>query len=239
MEPQLSNYDLSALGVLARLRGLKSEMAPKFAVLREAKTPGAARKRFERMCKRGVLATSKLPAGSQLFRLSAKGVKMIGAPPSFADPPTQGICYDMIASGACGWRTQEFIFLTRSELDALVEKLSPLSKPLKHHGRFILRAFQAEGTEPKEQRIEWHLHFWLAEFKPAEQLAQRIEVIARQLPKSAPFFEDAKQMGLLGVTVAVPSAGVKTTLDAVTFPLEVSVVVVEELAATVSNSLQI
>lgn len=238
MESEPSNYDLSALGVLARVRGIQAEVACKYAVLREAKTLGSTQKRFERAVKRGLLATSKLPAGPQMFRLSAKGVKLTGAPPCFADAPTQGVCYDMVASAACGWRTQEFIFLTRSELDALVEKLSPLSKPLKHHGRFVLRAFQAEGTESKEQRIKWHLHFWLAEFKPAEHLAQRLEVIANQLTKSAPFFEDAKQMGLLGVTVAVPSAGVKTTLDAVTFPLEVSVVVVEELAATVSNSLK-
>ncbi len=229
----IPDFESAAVSVLARFRGLQAEVAPNYAVLRDVKTPGAARKRFERMAKKGLLAASKLPAGPQVFRLSAMGVKLTGAPPSFADAPTLGVSYDMIAASHLGWRTGEFIFLTRSELDALAAELTPNSEPLKHHGRLLLRSSRTAGPG---HDLEWHLHFWLAEFKPAEQLARRIEVIAKQLPGSAPLFEAAKEMGLLGVTVAVPSVGVKATLEAMSFPLEVSPVVVEDLAVAVSKT---
>src|SRR5262245_43411959 len=151
MESTLSPYDLAALRVLARVRGMQPEVACKYAVLREAKTLDATRKRFERLTSKGLLATSKLSAGSQMFRLSKQGVKVTGAPPSFADAPTQAVCYDMIASAACGWRANDFVFLTRSEFLALIEQLSPDSKLAKPHGRFLLRPFGTTTPETTHQ----------------------------------------------------------------------------------------
>lgn len=235
MKEVLNNYDHAVLQTLARVRGLRAKTAPKYPKLNVVKNEEASRKRFERLEQSGLLAKSSLPAGSQLFRLSRKGVQLTGAPNSFADAPTESVAYDMVAASSCGWRTDEFVFLTREEFVLICEQLYPEFKIARFPGRFLLRTIKRPTRNSEEPQSETHLHFWLAEFKPAEQLARRIEVVVEHLTKSSPFFQEAIHAGIFGITVAVPTEGVKATLDQKKFPIEITIVVLEELSTTFAN----
>jgi hypothetical protein len=231
MDAPFSSYEQALLNTLARVRGLRPEMSLKYPQLRGVRSLEAARKRFERMEIKGLLAKSNLPTGPQIFRLSRRGVQLTGAPSSFADAPTQSVAYEMIAVSACGWRNTEFLFLTRQELVDVCTNLHPGFAMERFPGRFLLRTGTRHGNESELAAAETHLHFWIAEFKPAEQLARRIEVASQQLAKSSPFFAQAFRSGVMGISVAVPTAGVKATLKRSPFKIEVSIEVVQELAA--------
>lgn len=233
MQDSLNSYDQAVVKTLKRLRGLRPKMASKYPKLDAVKNEESSRKRFERLEKHGLVAKSSLPAGPQIFRLSRKGVQLTGAPNSFADAPTEAVAYDMLAASSCGWKLDEFVFLTREEFVVICTQLCPEFQMAKFPGRFLLRTIKR--TTDNSEQAETHLHFWLAEFKPAEQLARRIEVIVEHLTKSNAFFGEAIRAGLFGITVAVPTAGVKATLEQKKFPIETSIVVLDELSTTFAN----
>lgn len=235
MQEALNSYDQAVCKTLARVRGLRPETALKYQKLKAVMTVGATRKRFDRLVEKGLAAKSNLPAGPQIYRSSRKGVQLTGAPSSFADAPTEAVAYDMVATSSCGWRTDEFVFLTRVEFIAICEQLYPGFRIERFPGRFLLRTIKRSTANSEKPESEAHLHFWLAEFKPAEQLARRVEVIVEHLTKSNPFFEEAIRAGLFGITIAVPTAGVKATLEQKTFPVETSIVVLDELSTTFAN----
>src|SRR5436190_20540519 len=139
MKADLNSYDQAVLKTLARVRGLRPRVAPKYPKLDVVKKEEASRKRFERLEQTGLLAKSSLPAGPQMFRLSRKGVQLTGAPNSFADAPTESVAYDMVATSSCGWRTDEFVFLTREEFVVICQQLCAEFNIARFPGRFLLR----------------------------------------------------------------------------------------------------
>lgn len=217
------------LEILARVRGARVDSLLQYSPLKKAGTSETLRKRCDRLVAKGWLSKSSLPGGSQLFRLSKKGAKLTGAPDSYAETPTAAIAYEMLATSSCAWRTDEFQFLTRQEFDALCVELFPGFSMERHQGRFLLRRASSQLSEA-------HLHFWLAEFKPAAQLAARVVAIINALTKTSPLFSELNRRGLFGISIPVPTEGVAETLRLKALPTNISIVIVPELSVTAVTS---
>lgn len=212
------------LKILGRVRAASIEALFKYPGL-EAVTPDTLRKRCDRLVEKGLLGKSAIPGSTQIYRLSKKGVQLVGAPASYAEPLTAATAYDSVAASHCGWEKDRFVFLTRQEWLALGSELSPGFAMERQQGRFLLRRVSVDPPETH------YLHFWLAEFKPADQLARRIHAISSALTKANPLFPELIQRDLFGVSVAVPTQGVADTLlNHQPFPVPVVPIVVPELA---------
>src|SRR5262245_55281161 len=120
MKEALTTFDKAVLETLLRTRGLQVATARRFQKLSGIKSGEAIRKRFERLRDTGYLASSKLPSGRQLFRLSEKGVNATGAPRAWANSPTTTIAAEMLSVSSFAWNTDEFLFLTRAEVEKLI-----------------------------------------------------------------------------------------------------------------------
>jgi hypothetical protein len=226
MSESWSSRDKKTLATLERLRGARAETLLNYPCLKPLPSGEAARKQLERLRDQGLLASSPLPRGSALFRLSRKGVALTGAPPAYASSPSTGIAAEMLAVSALAWRTDEFLFLTKSEMEALLAGLTSDPEPPKVSGRFVLRPVKTAGDNPPVSELR--LHAFLAEMRPAEELVKRASVIVQNL-KRGHIFAELIQARLLGLTIAVPSRGVKTSLTGKPFEIETSIVIVEEL----------
>ena len=180
------------LATIARVRGVRAETLLHFPQLKSDRSADAARKPLERLCDQGFLAASSLPRGSRLFRLSSKGVAVTGAPPAYANSPSSGIAAEMLAVSTLAWRMEEFLFLTKPELDELLSKIAPDAEKPRHAGRFVLRPAKTAGGEAPEL----HLHAFMAELRPAEDLARRAGVVLDNLRRS-PIFRDLIRAGQL------------------------------------------
>jgi hypothetical protein len=233
MSESLSHRDKTTIATVGRVRGTRAETLLQYAQLKTARSADAARKQLERLCAQSYLAASPLPRGSRLFRLSNKGVVITGAPPAYANSPSTGIAAEMLAVSALAWQTEEFLFLTKSEVEDLLGNSGPDSAMPRLTSRFVLRPVKADGDEAGAVS-ELHLHAFLAELRPADELARRVEVIFQQATRN-PLLAVLIQVGLFGVTVAVPSPGVKASLKARIFPFETSVVVVEDIQDLVAH----
>ncbi len=232
MRKKLSSLDLAALAIIARSRGARAEKVARHPLFK-TESIDAVRKRLERLCDQGLLVASKLPRGPQIFRLSHEGVALTGAPAAYANSPSAGIGADMIAvSELC--LHEGFIFLTKAELEELLAKLAPDSERPRLTGRFVLRLVKAADGNSSASSSELHLHAFLAELRPADDLARRAGVVIDSLRRS-PVFRDLIQTNLLGLTLAVPSRGVKASLEAKSFAVETSIVVVEELQDLIAH----
>jgi hypothetical protein len=131
----------------------------------------------------------------------------------------------MLSVSAFGWRTDEFLFLTASERDAIFDELAKGCAG-KVTGRLLLRSkLPPSVTFGSTER---HIHQWLAELRPAAELAKRVAIIVQKVNQLS-LFNDFISTGVFGVTVAVPSSGVKAALDAHVLPVVTETVVVEEL----------
>ncbi len=219
------------LKILGKVRAATIEALFKYPDLAEAGTPDTLRKRCDRLTERGLLAKSNLPGSTQLYRLSKKGAQLVGAPASYAEALTAAVAYDSVAASNCGWQKDLFVILTRQELLTLGSQLSPEFSMERNQGRFLLRRVSVGPPETH------HLHFWLAEFKPADQLARRIHAISSALTKANPLFDQLIQRGLFGISVAVPTQGVADTLlNHQPFPVPVHPIVVPELVHLAEKS---
>ena len=107
MSKSLSHSDNAILAKLLRVRGLRPETE-------------AERKRMERLAGAGYLAKSKMPRGPQLFRFSRKGAEQMGAPKSWAASPSPGVAGEMLVASALTRKSDNFLFLTKPECDALM-----------------------------------------------------------------------------------------------------------------------
>jgi|ERR1041385_1484752 hypothetical protein len=231
MSESLSSRDKTTLATFARVRGARAETLLKYPCLKPARSADAARKQLERLCDQGSLAASALPRGSRLFRLSSKGVALTGAPAAYATSPSAGIAAEMIAVSTLAWR-DEFLFPTKAELDDLLAELARGSEWPKHNGRFVLRPVTTAG--PNGPVTEFRLNAFLAELRPADELVKRAGVIVQNLSRSI-LFAELIQARLLGLTIAVPSHGVKTSLAGKLPEAEASIVVVEELQDIIAH----
>ena len=227
MSENLSHRDQTTLAVLARVRGARAETLLNYSQLKSERSADAARKHLERLCDQGFLAASALPRGSRLFRLSSKGVALTGAPPAYANSPSTGIAAEMLAVSTLAWRMEEFLFPTKAELEELLGSSGPDSSKPRLTSRCVLRPVKTDGDNTGAAS-ELHFHAFLAELRPVEEMAKRIEIIIQQASRSA-VLAGLIQTGLFGVTAAVASRGVKATLEGKTFAVQTSLVVVEEL----------
>lgn len=219
------------LKILGRVRAASIEALFKYPDLAEAGTPDTLRKRCDRLTERGLLAKSNLPGSTQLYRLSKMGAQLVGAPASYAEPLTAATAYDSVAASHCGWEKDRFVFLTRQEWLALGSELSPGFAMERQQGRFLLR--RVSSHPPVTHRLQ----FWLAEFKPAVDLARRVHAISNALVKAHPLFPELIQRDLFGISVAVPTQGVADTLlNHRPFPVPVDPIVVPELAPVAKSS---
>ena len=233
MSESFSSRDKITLHTIARVRGVRAETLLHYLQLKAGRSAEATRKQLERLCASGFAAASALPRGSRLFRLSRKGVALTGAPAAYAGSPSTGIAADMIAVSSLAWRTDEFLFPTKTELEELLAGLAPDSEKPKPAVRFVLRPVKADGDNGRSSAV-LHLHAFMAELRPADDLARRAGVVLDGLRRSA-VFRDLIQARLLGFTIAVPSRGVKASLEGKPFEIETSIVVVEELQDLIAH----
>jgi hypothetical protein len=232
MSEKLSSRDLAVLFIIARTRGARAKTIARHPLFK-TESADAVRKRLERLCDQGFLVASKLPRGPQIFRLSQKGVALTGAPAAYANSPSAGIAADMIAvSELC--LQEECLFPTRAELEELFAEIASDSERPRLAGRFVLRLVNTAGGDRSGASSELHLHAFLAELRTADDLARRAGVVIDSLRRS-PVFRDLIQANLLGLTICAPSRGVKASLEARIFPVETSVVVVEELQDLIAH----
>lgn len=221
MTTSLSDQDLEAFDVLSRVRAMTSKTAARYKEFGGA-SEEAVRKRLERLAQRGLLATSELPSGVQIFRLAKKALEITGSPSSWAASPSAGVLAEALSVSGVAWHP-ELLFPTRSELDEILKDLAGEKveiPPRVAQSRFALRTLKVNS----ELRVD----YWLSELRPAADLARRAEVIAKNL-SAVPIFGKLSLAGLLGLSVAVPSEGVRHTLSGHTFSLPTEIVVVDEL----------
>jgi hypothetical protein len=217
----------AALAILGRVRLLRATRAPQYPALTGANEE-AIRKQFERACtgEHAYLAKTSLPAGPQVFHLSRKGAQFIGAPVTWADAIAPGTAALWLSISSFAWR-QDISVLSTSERSALLQRLSPAEDVSKIPGTFVLRTFQIP-TPTNGTTTETHLHYWLAEIRPADQLVRRVEVILQHLQICKPF-SALMELGLFGVTVIVPTNEAKETIQQHKCSIHLEVLVLEEL----------
>jgi len=214
------------IDLTARTRGIRAETASRYPQLKKAGNPAAIGKRMDRQCEKGVLASSPLPKGPKIYRLSNKGVRLTGSPSCWASAPTTSIAAEMLSVGCLGLMSAEYVFPTHSELRSLLANLTNEPLPARLPGRFVLRSGPISSSDI--QKSEMHVHALLSELRPADHLKKRVEIIVENLGHTKVFAE-LIELHLFGVTVAVPNAVVKNTLGTQTFPVPTNVVVIEEL----------
>jgi hypothetical protein len=73
MNATISAQDKPVFNILHRVRAIRPETLARYGELKGA-SDEAVRKRVERLVEKDFLATSALPSGRQIFRLSCKGV---------------------------------------------------------------------------------------------------------------------------------------------------------------------
>lgn len=230
MKKNLSNIDMLVLEIVTRLRGVRAETLVHLAKFADI-TVEALRKRMERLCETGYLAASALPVGQKIFRLTAKGTKLLGAPACFANSPSTNIAVEILSVSFLACQSGEFVFPKRLEFDALLSELSkvadvepPAAKALPTTGRFCIR--QASRKDEQGQTIsESQLLFLISELRPADQLVKRAEVVLQNLSRTH-VFSSLISVGLLGVAIVVPTEGVKATLEKMHLPSGTAIQVV-------------
>lgn len=230
MNESLSAWDTALLWILARVRGLRPETALKYTKLRSAGGIEAVRKRMDRLAEKGFLAKSSLPKG-QIFRLSHKGVRITGAPAAFANSPSGAIAAEMLSVSSFGWRNPDYMFLLNSERDVLMGDLTGGAELPKITGRFFLRSLHKGELHATQD--ETRLHYWLAEIRPAGDLAKRVSIIVENTNR-VQVFSNLMKTSLFGITIAVPTRAVKVSLDRKSFPLPTEIHVVPELQILIS-----
>jgi hypothetical protein len=224
MNATISAQDKPVLDILHRVRAILPETAGRYGQLKGA-SDEALRKRMERLAEKDFLATSALPSGRQIFRLSRKGVKLTGSPTSWAASPTCGILAEALSVSALAWKKDDFLFPTRSEFERLLKDLGGEQiqvPPRVTRSRFVLRTMKGE------HQPEMRLDYWLAELRPAAALASRAEVVAINIA-AVPVFKRLIAAGLFGISIAVPTNGVRATLETNALSIPAHIVVVEEL----------
>jgi hypothetical protein len=227
MKDSVNILDQGILEILARVRGARVQTLLKYPKTNGAGNEEAMRKRLERLCDKGYLASSSLPIGPKIFRLSHKGVKITGAPTSFAASPSASIAAEILAGSSFGYRHEDFVLLTRIECNKLLDEFTRDANQPKIMGRFVLRRIKCRN-ESGQIVSEIHVHMLLAELRPASELAHRIEIIVQNLLRTA-IFHDLIAAALFGFTVVVPSVGVKKSLEEQSLPVETAIEVLEEL----------
>jgi DNA-binding PadR family transcriptional regulator len=223
----LSQWDLALLEVLARVRGIRPETVLKYSKLKIPGGSEAIRKRLDRLCDKGLLAKSSLPRGGQIYRLSHKGVRLTGASAAFANSPSVSIAAEMLSISSVAWKTSDYLFPTNVERDSFLAELAENSSMAKVHARLFLRLNKTQDRRDNSAQ-ETCIHYWLAELRPPNDLQKRTEIIVQNLLRIGIFLE-LNHVGLFGITIAVPSHGVKASLDASSFPVSTETLVVEEL----------
>lgn len=217
----------AALAILGQVRLLRAATALKYPALIGA-SEEAMRKQLERACagEHPYLAKTSLPAGPQVFHLSRKGAQFIGASETWADTITPGTAALWLSISSFAWR-QDLSILSTSERSALLRVLSPGADVSKIPGTFVLRSFQIP-TPTNGTTTETRVHYWLAELRPTHQLVRRVEVILQHLQRCQPFTE-LRELGLFGITVVVPTNEAKEALLHHKCPIDLEVLVLEEL----------
>jgi hypothetical protein len=230
MKEELPAITKALLLFLAAVRGTRAATAVKFLASTFKCTEGAMRKRLDRMAKEGLIVAASLPSGPQLYRLTRKGVQLTGAPVCFSDPPTVAVLYEMIATSNCACQTDKFLFLTRQDFLGIMCERDSAFKADKIPGRFLFHnGLDESSNSPKSQLPGTRLAFWLAEFRPPDQLASRISTVADGLLKTSPLFRELIDHDLFEIAVAVPSEGVQRSLDERQYSVRVTPIVVSEL----------
>jgi hypothetical protein len=219
------------LEFLPRVRGVTIDLLATHPKVKNVVTRDAVRKHAERTCEKGILACSPLPGGGSILRLSHHGVRLTGAPKAWAASPTAGIASEMIAASTLALKA-DFEFPTCAEVHSLLDELSKNCDQPRLQGRLLFRTFAA-NSDSSDKEPETRLHYLLAELRTPENLQKRVEVVVENL-KRTKLIAELIELGLFGITVAVPSAGAKTALETKSFPVETSVVIVEELKALVA-----
>lgn len=222
MNEMLTPLDMIILLLCACTRGMWPEMAVRYGCLKAASNPEAIRKRMERLCDKGFLAHSKLPSGLRIFRLTHKGVALMNAPKAFASSPTLGIAVEMLSVASFAAKSEEFVFPTHEEMNAVLSELTGTNITLKVPGRFVWRF---SGPAPDTAKSDVCFHYWLAEPpRPADKLAKRVQVVFEKLIQNKAI-ADLVELGLFGFTVVVPSEGFRATFNTYRFPVETDTVV--------------
>lgn len=219
MPEKLSPLDLAVLRYLAVVRGARAIAAATFLSSSFTCSEEAMRKRLERLAKKGLVVAMAMASGQQLYRLTKNGVKLTGAPSSYSDSPTIGVLYEMIATSNCACNPKNFHFLTRQDFMGMMRERDPAFACEDYPGRFTFHLLPAETR----------LAFWLAEFRPAEQLAARVATIAENVQKTSPLFRELVELNFFEVAIAVPSDGVAHTLKQNQYAVPIAPVVIPQL----------
>lgn len=193
----------------------------------DAGSEEAFRKRIERLCKDGYLACSKLPRGQQIYRLSKKGVELVGAPPSYSSQPTLNLAAEGLSASFLAVKSKAFVFPTPSGLTELLQKLGFGDKPPKISVRLLLRK-TAENEKTSFPEPETHLHALISELRTADQLTARAKTIFDKLMLIT-LFSELHNAQVFGITVCVPTEAFKTSMLSKDLPSGTMVEVIEDL----------
>jgi hypothetical protein len=227
MQRSAKNLEIEILKVLTRTRGVRLDLLMKFNRVVAGRSQEALRKHLERMCVKGLLAKSAMPSGSQLFRFSKKGSQTVGAPASWAQSPSSGVVSEIVSVCAVAGDTDKYLFLTREESQKTLSALGHVGEIPKLPGRLVFRSVELRD-ETGRINCETHLKLWISELRPPEHLAKRVHIIAENLQRHA-VFARLIEARVFGLTLAVPSLGVKASLEILPFPVPTEICVVEEL----------
>jgi hypothetical protein len=227
MSNSLSQIDRSILSFASRVRGFRVRTAYRHSDFKDVGSEEAFRKRIERLCSDGYLASSKLPRGQQIYRLSKKGVEVVAAPPSYSSQPSLNIAAGMLSGSHLALKSEEFIFLSQFELNELLHKLGAGQPPPKTTISLSLRKIapnDSTGTcEP-----ETHLHALISELRTADELAARAKTVFEKLMQTT-LFSELHKAQLFGITICVPTGAFKTAMQSKNLPVGTLVEVVEDL----------
>lgn len=219
-DEHISKSDLTILMVIARVRGLRARDARHYPSLQFIPTEEAVEKRFQRLTERGYLASSQLPSGPRIYRLSEKGARLCNAPRCFSGKPTKAIIAEMISTSSLGHVPGQQAILTSDDSQALWKALGTEVGPARIPGRYLIY------TEDNAERAR--LELWFCELRTPDEIAKRVQTIFEKLSQIKGFAE-LIELGLFGFCIVVATESAKTAVETKNFPVPVRVVVVEAL----------
>jgi hypothetical protein len=223
------NLSQITLRIIARTRGVRADDLLNHPLLHGKATSEGLRKKLDRMVGEGLLQCVSLPHGSKIYFLSRRSADQLDAPPAFAKTPTQSVMGIMLATSSLIFE-QTYQFLSQNELSSVIFALGGEPAPTPP-GQFLLRTFRVG------QELETHLHFFLGEIRTVEALAKRVVVTVEKLSELK-FFRKLMELSLFGITIAVPSQGVKESLSAIQFSIPVDIAVVNAMQDLTSLQIQ-
>ena len=217
---KLAKKDQAVMDGLSRTRLALVETIQHFPGL-QGDSPNAVRKRVERLSAKGFVASSLLPSRCQWFRQSKAGCKHTGSPACWSESPALGVIAEALAVGAM-MKTRGFDILRPADVATFLRRAAcddSLAIPA--------RVMASRFFRTEEQNGDLRLCYLLAEIRPAAKLEQRAETILNQLVR-IPVFNSMINSDLFGLVIAVPTDGVRASLNVGKLAVPVRVILVEQ-----------